>query len=118
MTNQIAVSIASAAWFDEKNNYMMIPSALKSFFPLDCFIPRGTGRENKDHLIERGIDLVYQGQATPVRCFLEVRDNGVFRPSNRGAIKAFYAHTKPKVGDQIVFVSNGSRSYTVALLRA
>ena len=101
----------------EGNNYMNIDSQCKTFFPDDCFIARGTGRENQNLLSERGIWLQYEGASAAVQCFMELRSGGKFRPSNRGAIKDFYSNTKARVGDEIVFEKKSDRTYGVKLVK-
>ena len=115
MANQIQVSIKSEAWVKESNSYMNIDAQFKTFFPDDCFIARGTGGENKNILADRGIDLEYEGVGATIRCFLELRDSGQFRPSNRGSIRSFYRATKAKSGDTIVFTQISPRKYKVTL---
>lgn len=116
MSEKIPVVIESEKWVNESNNYMNIASQYKTFFPDDCFIARGTGKENKALLAERGIDLEYEGSGEPVRCFLELRDSGKFRPSDRGAIKSFYRFTKATLGDRIEFTQISPRRYKVTLV--
>ena len=116
MPKQIPVVIKSEKWVKETNNYMIIDPQYKTFFPDDCFIPRGTGRENKKLLPERGIDLEYEGSGEAVRCFLELRRSGKFRPSDRGAIKSFYRSTKAKVGDRIEFTQLSPRKFRGSLV--
>lgn len=116
MTKQIPVVIESEKWVNESNNYMNIDPQYKTFFPDDCFIARGTGRENRELLAERGIDLEYEGSGDAVRCFLELRDSGKFRPSDRGAIKSFYRFTKAKMGDRIEFTQISPRRFKVTLV--
>ena len=60
ITDAIRVVIPSEAWVSEKNNYMYIGKQYKSWFPDDCFIARGTGRENKERLAAHGIEVHYQ----------------------------------------------------------
>lgn len=115
MANAILVRISSEAWVKEANSYMNVDQQFKTFFPDDCFIARGTGRENEGLLTDRGIVLQYKGASEPVRCFMELRAGGQFRPSNRGAIKSFYKATGAKVGDSIRFEKVGERSYLVDL---
>ncbi len=115
MVDELRVEISSVAWLKETNSYMEIQSQYKTNFPDNCFIPRGTGRENKHLLEKRGIFLVYQDAAEPVQCFMELRSGGKFRPSNRGAIKSFYKSTEAKFGDVIVFVKKSERVYQVLL---
>ncbi|WP_146115053.1 hypothetical protein [Malikia spinosa] len=117
MSNEVHVEILSEAWMKEGNNYMNIDSKYKTFFPDDCFIARGTGRENKDLLSERGIWLQYEGAIDAVQCFMELRSGGKFRPSNRGAIKDFYSSTKAQVGDKIVFEKKSDRIYGVKMAK-
>lgn len=118
MTKQISVVIDSEKWIKENNNYMNIDPQYKTFFPDDCFIARGTGRENKELLAERGIDLEYEGSGETVKCFLELRDSGKFRPSDRGAIKSFYRFTNATVGDKIEFTQISPRKFKVTLVVA
>lgn len=115
LTKKIHVVIKSEAWIKEANSYMNIDSQFKTFFPNDCFIARGTGRENEHLLPERGIDLEYQGAGESVRCFLELRTGGQFRPSNRGSIRAFYRAIKAKVGDVIVIDQVSPRKFKFSL---
>ena len=116
-STQISFPIESEKWVDEKNSYMNIPAELKSFFPDDCFIARGTGKENKALLLERGIDIQYEGNSAPVRCFIELRDSGKFRPSARGHIKTFYAQTGAGLHDSIEFRRSGERAFVVSLVK-
>ena len=116
MSKKIPVVIESEKWVKESNSYMNIAPQYKTFFPDDCFIARGTGRENKGLLAERGIDLEYEGSGDAVRCFLELRDNGKFRPSDRGAIKSFYRFTKAAMGDRIEFSLLSPRRFKVTLV--
>lgn len=115
MTSDISVRIMSSAWFKEHNNYMSLDSEFSTYFPKDCFIPRGTGKKNSPFLLERGIDIDYQGAGESVRCFLEREKGGQFRPSNRGAIKKFFQGTEATVGDTIVFTRISPRRYQVSL---
>ena len=115
MAKSISVFIASEAWIKESNSYMNIDAQHKTFFPDDCFIARGTGGENKGLLAERGIDLDYEGVGETFRCFLELRDSGKFRPSNRGSIRSFYRVAKAKSGDTIMFTQTSPRKYKVTL---
>lgn len=114
---EISFSIESDAWLREENSYMTIPANLKSSFPDDCFIPRGTGKANAARLHDSGISLVYQGDSEPIQCFMEVRASGNFRPSSRGHIRGFYARTSPVPGDTIVFRQTSTRTYAVSLLK-
>lgn len=116
MPSEMRIEIAPA-WLKDVNSYMNIPSHFKTSFPDDCFIPRGTGRENKHLLAERGIALEYQGAHEPVQCFMELRDSGQFRPSNRGSIKAFYSANNAQVGDSISFVKKSDRVFQVVLVK-
>jgi hypothetical protein len=115
MNDQIQVPISSEAWFNKKNNYFYLSPQDKGFFPDDCFIARGTGTENKELLATRGIDIEYAGSAEAVRCFMELRNDGKFRPSNRGSIAGFYRANPPKVGDVIVVSKQSERRYRVSL---
>ena len=115
MADELSVKIASDAWVKEANSYMNLDPQFKTFFPDDCFIARGTGRENQHLLAERGIRLEYQGGGDFVQCFMELRSGGQFRPSNRGAIRAFYKATGAKAGDSIRFVKATDRAYKVFL---
>lgn len=115
MTATISLKIESLAWVREENSYMNIPAQFKSCFPDNCFIARGTGKENQHLLVDRGIELAYDGSGIPVRCFLELRNSGKFRPSNRGAIKAFYLANDAQAGDTIVFTKLEERLFKVEL---
>ena len=117
MNEPIPVLIESEAWLKDGNNYMNIEGKYKTSFPDDCFIARGTGKANKNLLAQRGIELEYDGDGLPVACFLELRDSGKFRPSNRGAIKEFYRFTKARVGDTILFTQVSPRKFKVGLVR-
>jgi len=114
---KISFLIESDKWVDEKNSYMNIPAELKTFFPDDCFIARGTGKENKALLLERGVDIQYEGSSAPVKCFMELRDSGKFRPSSRGHIKAFYAQTGAALHDSIEIQKTGERTFAVSLVK-
>jgi hypothetical protein len=118
MADELTVKIASDAWVKEANSYMNLDPQFKTFFPDDCFIARGTGRENQHLLSERGIRLEYQGVGEVVQCFMELRSGGQFRPSNRGAIKAFYKATGAKLGDGIGFIKLKDRAYKVVLAKS
>jgi len=114
---KISFLIESEKWVAEKNSYMNIPAELKSFFPDDCFIARGTGKENSALLLERGIDIQYEGNSALVKCFMELRDSGKFRPSSRGHIKNFYAQTGASLNDAIEFRKSGERVFLVSLVK-
>lgn len=116
MSNELRIEIAPA-WLKEANNYMNIESQYKTNFPDDCFIARGTGKENQHLLAERGIALEYQGASKPVQCFMELRSGGKFRPSNRGAIRAFFSATNAEAGDSISFIKKADRIYQVVLVK-
>lgn len=118
MDKQIKVSIKTEAWVKEANSYMNIDPQFKTFFPDDCFIARGTGKENHPLLASRGIDLEYQGSGESVRCFLELRDSGHFRPSNRGSIKSFYRANQAKPGDSIVITQVSTRKFKITLVKS
>ena len=118
MTDPIKVAIESAKWVSPDNNYMNIPSQHKTYFPEDAFIPRGTGKQHKHLLDEKGITLFYEGSSAPTRCMLELRESGKFRPSDRGAIRSFYEATGAKEGDIIVFAKSGEREFRVSLVQA
>lgn len=115
MADELIIKIASEAWIKEANSYMNLDPQFKTFFPADCFIARGTGRENHHLLADRGIRLEYQGVGDAVPCLMELRSGGQFRPSNRGAIKAFYKATGAEVGDEIGFIQITDRTYKVIL---
>lgn len=116
MSNELCIEIAPA-WLKEANSYMNIQSQYKTNFPDDCFIARGTGKENQHLLAERGIALEYQGASEPVQCFMELRSGGQFRPSNRGAIRAFFSATNAEAGDSISFIKKADRVYQVVLVK-
>lgn len=118
MAGELIVKIESEAWVKEANSYMNLAPQFKTFFPDDCFIARGTGRENQHLLADRGIRLEYQGIGDAVQCFMELRSGGQFRPSNRGAIKAFYKATGADVGDDIGFIKVTDRTYKVVLAKS
>lgn len=115
--SEILVTIKSEAWLKEANSYMNIEPQMKEFFPDDCFIARGTGRENQHRLADRGIQITYQANASPVQCFMELRDSGHFRPSGRGSIKSFYTATNASVGDTIVIKKLSVRMYSITLAK-
>jgi len=117
MSNELCIEI-SQTWLNEANSYMYIQPMYKTNFPDDCFIPRGTSRENQNLLPERGITLEYQGILEPVQCLMELRPDGKFRPSNRGAIKAFYKATNAEAGDSISFIKKSNRVYQVTLVKS
>lgn len=117
MSYELSIEIAPA-WLKEANSYMNIQPQYKTNFPDDCFIARGTGKENQNLLAERGITLEYQGVFEPVQCFMELRSGGQFRPSNRGAIRAFYKATNAEAGDSISFVKKSNRVYQVVLVKS
>jgi hypothetical protein len=101
------------AWIT--NSYMDIPPEWKTFFPDDAFIARGTGGENKSLPDERRIAIHYEGVDGPVKVLLELRDSGKFRPSDRGAIRRFYAATGAREGDKIAIAKAGPRVYRATL---
>jgi hypothetical protein len=113
---EIAFPIRSAAWTKEKNSYMDIPSHHRAFFPDDCFIDRGSGKQNAHRAVTSGVLVHYDGEPEAVPCLLEVRlDSGSFRPAGRGYIKRFFKFTGAKPGDLIVIKCIAPRSYSVSL---
>lgn len=110
----IIFEIETSAWL--KNSYMYIPARMKQFFPDDCFIPRGTSKENAHLVNERGIKITYQGTNETSTCLLELRSSGVFRPSERGFIARFYSVNSARVGDTINIVRTAPRHFHVSLV--
>lgn len=116
-SKEISFLIESEAWVKQKNSYLNIPSNLKHFFPDDCFIARGTAEENKALLMERGIDIQYEGDGEASKCFMELRDSGKFRPSFRGNIRRFYEKNGAAAGDTVEIRKTGERTYFAALVK-